>query len=56
MAQIGWFDFHRAADAIAHGARATERAIEAIQEAIEILAPESGDIAAGDIVAKSDDP
>lgn len=56
VAQIGWFDFHRAADAIAHGARATERAIEAIQEAIEILAPESGDIAAGDIVAKSDDP
>ena len=33
------FDFHRADDLIAHGARAAERAIEAIQEAIGILAP-----------------
>jgi NTE family protein len=49
VAQIGWFDFHRAADAIAHGARAAERAIEAIQEAIEILAPTgTGDIAVTD--------
>jgi NTE family protein len=39
VAQIGWFDFHRAADLIAHGARAAERAIEQIQEAIHILAP-----------------
>ena len=39
VGQIGWFDFHRAEDLIAHGARAAERAIESIQEAIEILAP-----------------
>ena len=39
VGQIGWFDFHRADDLIAHGARAAERAIESIQEAIGILAP-----------------
>ncbi len=39
VGQIGWFDFHRADDLIAHGARAAERAIELIQEAIHILAP-----------------
>jgi NTE family protein len=41
VGQIGWFDFHRADDLIAHGARAAERAIESIQEAIDILAPAS---------------
>ena len=41
VGQIGWFDFHRADDLIAHGARAAERAIESIMEAIEILAPGS---------------
>lgn len=40
VGKIGWFDFHRADEMIAHGARAAERAIESIQEAIEILAPE----------------
>ena len=35
VGQIGWFDFHRADDLIAHGARAAERAIESIQEAIQ---------------------
>jgi NTE family protein len=39
VGQIGWFDFHRADDLIAHGSRAAERAIESIQEAIGILAP-----------------
>jgi NTE family protein len=39
VGQIGWFDFHRAADLIDFGARATERAIESIQEAIHVLAP-----------------
>ncbi len=39
VGQIGWFDFHRADDLIEHGARAAERAIELIQEAIQILAP-----------------
>jgi NTE family protein len=41
VGQIGWFDFHRADELIAHGARAAERAIESIQEAIGILAPPS---------------
>ena len=41
VGQIGWFDFHRADDLIAHGARAAERAIELIQEAIHILAPDA---------------
>jgi NTE family protein len=41
VGQIGWFDFHRADDLIAHGARAAERAIESIQEAIDILVPPS---------------
>jgi NTE family protein len=39
VGQIGWFDFHRADELIAHGERAAERAIESIQEAIHILAP-----------------
>ncbi|WGD55824.1 patatin-like phospholipase family protein [Bradyrhizobium sp. CB1650] len=39
VGQIGWFDFHRADDLIAFGARATERALESIQEAIHVLAP-----------------
>jgi NTE family protein len=38
LGQIGWFDFHRAAEAIAAGAEATERAIEVTQEAIAALA------------------
>jgi NTE family protein len=41
IGQIGWFDFHRASDLIAFGAKAAERAIDSIQEAIEILAPGS---------------
>jgi NTE family protein len=39
VGQIGWFDFHRADDLIAHGVRAAERAIDSIQEAIHILVP-----------------
>ena len=42
VGQIGWFDFHRAGDLIAFGARAAERAIDSIQEAIHILAPGAG--------------
>jgi NTE family protein len=47
VGQIGWFDFHRADDLIAHGARAAERAIESIQEAIHILAPGAANTATG---------
>jgi NTE family protein len=39
VGQIGWFDFHRAADLIEFGARSAERAIDSIQEAIHVLAP-----------------
>jgi NTE family protein len=39
VGQIGWFDFHRADDLVGFGARAAERAIDSIQEAIHILAP-----------------
>jgi NTE family protein len=39
VGQIGWFDFHRADELIAHGARAAERAIVSIQEVIHVLAP-----------------
>jgi NTE family protein len=46
VGRIGWFDFHRADELIAHGARAAERAIESIQEAIHILAPQPASDAA----------
>jgi NTE family protein len=39
VGQIGWFDFHRAADLIAFGARAAERALDAIQDTVPDLAP-----------------
>jgi NTE family protein len=39
VGHFGWFDFHRGEDLIAHGARAAERALESIQEAIQVLAP-----------------
>ena len=39
VGQIGWFDFHRAADLIEFGAHAAERAIDSIQEAIDVLVP-----------------
>jgi NTE family protein len=42
VGKIGMFDFQRAEDLIAHGARAAERAIDSIQEAIHILSPASG--------------
>jgi NTE family protein len=39
VGQFGWFDFHRSEDLIAHGTRAAERALDSIQEAIEVLSP-----------------
>jgi NTE family protein len=39
LGTIGWFDFHRAADAIAIGAQAAEKALESIGEAIAALSP-----------------
>jgi len=42
VGQIGWFDFHRAADLIAFGTRAAERALDSIQDAIGATTPTSG--------------
>jgi NTE family protein len=39
LGQVGWFDFHRAQEAIDVGARATERVMDEIQEAIAALTP-----------------
>jgi NTE family protein len=39
VGQIGWFDFHRAADLIDFGTRATERALDSIKEAINVVTP-----------------
>src|ERR1700742_2673837 len=43
VGQIGWFDFPRAGDLIAFGARAAERALDSIQEAIGVMAPDGGE-------------
>jgi NTE family protein len=34
---IGWFDFHRAADAIELGAQATEKSMDEVQEMVAAL-------------------
>jgi NTE family protein len=41
VGEIGWFDFHRAADLIEFGSRAAERALDSIQEAIPALVPDA---------------
>jgi NTE family protein len=47
LGQVGWFDFHRAGEAIAIGAEATEKAFESVSEAIAALSqPVSSDTAA----------
>jgi NTE family protein len=38
MGSLGWFDFHRAPEAIAAGVEAAERTIDTVQEAIAALA------------------
>jgi len=42
LGQVGWFDFHRAEEAIAIGAEATEKAIEAVTEAVTALSQPYG--------------
>ena len=42
LGQIGWFDFHRAAEAIAIGADAAEKAMEAVTEAVTALSQPAG--------------
>jgi NTE family protein len=39
LGHVGWFDFHRAQEAIEAGARVTERALEEIGEAVSALSP-----------------
>ncbi len=39
LGHIGWFDFHRAQEAIDTGARVAERALEEINEAVAALTP-----------------
>jgi NTE family protein len=39
VGHVGWFDFHRASEAIEVGARAAERALDEIGEAITALTP-----------------
>ena len=42
LGQVGWFDFHRAEEAIAIGAEATEKAIDAVTEAVTALSQPYG--------------
>jgi NTE family protein len=37
LGAVGWFDFHRAEEAIAIGAEATEKSIDGVSEAIAAL-------------------
>ena len=39
---VGWFDFHRAEEAIAIGAEATEKSMDSITEAVTALARPAG--------------
>jgi NTE family protein len=39
VGNVGWFDFHRAREAIDAGARASERVLDEIDEAVTALAP-----------------
>ena len=48
VGRIGWFDFHRAEECIALGARSAERAVESVQDAIAMLAPDAA-IAPADV-------
>ena len=47
VGHVGWFDFHRAQEAIEVGARAAERALDEIGEAVAALAPRPAAGAAG---------
>ena len=47
LGAVGWFDFHRAAEAITIGAEATEKAIEAVTEAVTALSQPYGSNGSG---------
>ena len=42
LGHVGWFDFHRAAEAIEIGREAAEKAIDGVNEAIAALSPPAG--------------
>ena len=51
---VGWFDFHRAAEAIAIGAEAAEKTIDTVTEAIAALSsPVGANGASGEIALSS---
>jgi NTE family protein len=37
LGAVGWFDFHRAAEAITLGTEATEKSLDAVNEAVTAL-------------------
>jgi NTE family protein len=39
LGQVGFFDFHRASEIIEHGARAAERELDQITDAVAALGP-----------------
>ena len=49
LGRVGWFDFHRAEEAIAIGAEATEKALDGVTEAVTAL---SSPASAGGATAK----
>jgi NTE family protein len=42
LGRVGWFDFHRARETMEIGARAAERSLDLVDEAIEALTPQTG--------------
>ncbi len=42
LGSVGWFDFHRAADAVSIGAEAAEKSIDAVTEAVTALSQSYG--------------
>ena len=42
LGQVGWFDFHRAGEAIGIGAEAAEKSINAVSEAVSALSQAYG--------------
>jgi NTE family protein len=43
LGSVGWFEFHRAAEAIQIGTEATEKAIDAVSEAVTALSQPNGE-------------
>ena len=50
LGRVGWFDFHRAAEAIAIGAEAAEKAIDAVTEAVAALSQPDDGNGSGEVI------